>query len=90
MFAEHGRSFIVLHSTTSDESASRIAAQLHPGAAVTTFKNRRRLRGHRVRRGRTARLQLSVRRTRKLISIAHPKFRDELAHQAREMRLTMG
>jgi acyl-CoA hydrolase len=24
-------------------------------------------------------------RTRKLIGIAHPKFREELAHQAREM-----
>jgi hypothetical protein len=29
-------SFIVLHSTTSDESTSRIVARLHPGAAVTS------------------------------------------------------
>jgi acyl-CoA hydrolase len=84
IFAEHGQSYIVLHSTTADESVSRIVAQLHPGAAVTTFKNVvdcvateygvAELRGSSIRE-----------RTRKLIGIAHPKFREELAHQAREM-----
>jgi acyl-CoA hydrolase len=84
IFAEHGQSFIVLHSTTADESVSRIVAQLHPGAAVTTFKNVvdrlvteygvAELRGSSIRE-----------RTRKLIRIAHPKFRDELEFQARNM-----
>jgi acyl-CoA hydrolase len=84
MFAEHGQSFILLHSTTADESVSRIVAQLHPGAAVTTFKNLvdrvvteygvAELRGSSIRE-----------RTRKLIGIAHPKFRDELTRQAREL-----
>jgi acyl-CoA hydrolase len=84
IFAEHGQSFIVLHSTTADESISRIVAQLHPGAAVTTFKNIvdcvvteygvAELRGSSIRE-----------RTRKLIGIAHPKFRDELERGAREM-----
>jgi acyl-CoA hydrolase len=84
MFAEHGQSFIVLHSTTADESVSRIVAQLHPGAAVTTFKNVvdrvvteygvAELRGSSIRE-----------RTRRLISIAHPKFRDDLTYRAREM-----
>jgi acyl-CoA hydrolase len=84
MFAEHGQSFILLHSTTADESVSRIVAQLHPGAAVTTFKNLvdrvvteygvAELRGSNIRD-----------RTRKLIGIAHPKFRDELTRQAREV-----
>src|SRR3712207_5860142 len=84
IFSEHGQSFIVLHSTTANESVSRIVAQLHAGAAVTTFKNVvdqvvteygvAELRGSSIRE-----------RTRKLIGIAHPKFRDELAHQAREM-----
>jgi acyl-CoA hydrolase len=84
LFSEHGQSFIVLHSTTADEETSRIVAQLHPGAAVTTFKNTvdrvvteygvAELRGSSIRE-----------RTRSLIGIAHPKFRDELAHQAREM-----
>ncbi len=84
MFAEHGQSFIVLHSTTADESVSRIVAQLHPGAAVTTFKNVvdcvvteygvAELRGSSIRE-----------RTRKLIGIAHPKFCDRLTRQAKEM-----
>ena len=84
IFAEHGQSFIVLHSTTADESVSRIVAQLHPGAAVTTFKNVvdrvvteygvAELRGSSIRE-----------RTRKLIDIAHPKFRDELEHRARDI-----
>src|SRR4029453_16533540 len=39
VMARRGQSFIVLHSTTSDVSVSRIVPRLHPGAAVTTFKN---------------------------------------------------
>ena len=84
LFSEHGQSFIVLHSTTADDATSRIVAQLHPGAAVTTFKNTvdrvvteygvAELRGSSIRE-----------RTRSLIGIAHPKFRDELVHQAREL-----
>jgi acyl-CoA hydrolase len=84
LFSEHGQSFIVLHSTTADESISRIVARLHPGAAVTTFKNMvdrvateygvADLRGSSIRE-----------RTRQLIGIAHPKFRDELERQAREL-----
>jgi acyl-CoA hydrolase len=84
MLAEHGQSFIVLHSTTGDESVSRIVAQLHPGVAVTTFKNVvdcvvteygvAELRGSSIRE-----------RTRELIGIAHPKFREQLTRQAREM-----
>jgi len=84
VFAEHGQAFIVLHSTTADESVSRIVAQLHPGAAVTTFKNVvdkvvteygvAELRGSSIRE-----------RTRKLIGIAHPKFRDDLENRARGM-----
>ena len=84
LFSEHGQSFIVLHSTTADEATSRIVAQLHPGAAVTTFKNTvdrvvteygvAELRGSSIRE-----------RTRSLIGIAHPKFRDELENQARAM-----
>jgi acyl-CoA hydrolase len=84
LFSERGQSFIVLHSSTADEATSRIVAQLHPGAAVTTFKNTvdrivteygvAELRGSSIRE-----------RTRRLIGIAHPKFRDELAHKARAM-----
>ena len=84
IFAEHGQAFIVLHSTTADKSVSRIVAQLHPGAAVTTFKNVvdkvvteygvAELRGSSIRE-----------RTRRLIAVAHPKFRDDLENRARGM-----
>lgn len=81
LFSEDGQSFIVLHSTNHDESVSRIVGQLHPGAAVTTFKNAvdkvvteygvAELRGQPIRE-----------RTRRLIAIAHPKFRDDLEREA--------
>src|ERR687894_524040 len=84
ILSEHGQSFTVLHSTTADESVSRIVAQLHPGAAVTTFKN---IVDYVVTEYGVAELRgSSIReRTRKLIRIAHPKFHDELECQAREM-----
>src|ERR671911_327522 len=84
VLAEHGQAFIVLHSTARDDSVSRIVPQLHPGAAVTTFKNIvdrvvteygvAELRGSSIRE-----------RAERLIAIAHPKFRDELERRAREM-----
>ena len=84
LFSEHGQSFIVLHSTTVDASTSRIVAQLHPGAAVTTFKN---IVDHVVTEHGVAELRgSSIReRTRRLIGIAHPNFRDELERKARDM-----
>jgi acyl-CoA hydrolase len=84
LFSERGRSFIVLHSTTGDEAISRIVPQLHPGAAVTTFKN---IVDHVVTEYGVAELRgSSIReRTRKLIGVAHPKFRDDLERKAREM-----
>jgi acyl-CoA hydrolase len=84
IMAERGQSFIVLHSTTHDESVSRIVPQLHPGAAVTTFKNivDRVVTEHGVAELRGS----SIReRTRRLIAIAHPKFRDDLARRAKEI-----
>jgi acyl-CoA hydrolase len=84
VLAEGGQAFIVLHSTAEDDSLSRIVPQLHPGAAVTTFKNVvdrvvteygvAELRGSSIRE-----------RTRQLIGIAHPKFRDELERAGREL-----
>jgi acyl-CoA hydrolase len=84
MYAEHGQGFIVLHSTTSDGSVSRIVPQLCPGAAVTTLKNTvdkvvteygvAELRGRSI-----------AERTRALIRIAHPRFRDTLEAAAREL-----
>lgn len=84
LFSPAGQSFIVLHSTNHDESVSRIVGQLHPGAAVTTFKNSvdkvvteygvAELRGQPIGE-----------RTRRLIAIAHPKFRDGLEQEARKI-----
>lgn len=84
LFSEGGQSFIVLHSANHDASVSRIVSRLHPGAAVTTFKNNvdkvvtehgvAELRGQPIRE-----------RTRRLIAIAHPAFRDDLERQAREL-----
>jgi acyl-CoA hydrolase len=84
VLSEHGQAFIVMHSTALDDSVSRIVCQLHPGAAVTTFKNTvdrvvteygvAELRGSSIRE-----------RTERLIAIAHPKFRDELERSGREV-----
>ncbi len=83
VLSEAGQAFIVLHSTAGDGSTSRIVPRLHPGAAVTTFKN---VVDHVVTEWGVAELRGSsiAERTRRLIDIAHPKFRDELHAAARE------
>ena len=84
LYSPGGRSFIVLHSTTADESHSRIVSRLHPGAAVTTFKN---IVDCVVTEHGVAELRGSsiAERTRRLIAIAHPRFRDDLEREAREI-----
>jgi acyl-CoA hydrolase len=83
VLSEGGQAFIVLHSTTGDGSASRIVPRLHPGAAVTTFKN---IVDNVVTEYGVAELRGSsiAERTRRLIDIAHPKFRDDLHREARD------
>src|SRR5690606_36713919 len=39
MYSEHGRGFIVLHSTAAGGEVSRIRATLTPGSVVTTIQN---------------------------------------------------
>lgn len=84
LFADDGQSFIVLHSTPHDESTSRIVPALHPGAAVTTYKNivDKVVTEHGLAELRGATI---ADRTRRLIAIAHPRFRDDLERDAREM-----
>ena len=87
MYSKGGKAFIVLHSTNSAETISRIRPQLTPGAAVTTNKNTvdnvvteygiAELRGRSIRE-----------RALALIEIAHPKYRDELRQQAQELGFT--
>jgi acyl-CoA hydrolase len=82
--SREGQSFTVLHSAAHDGSVSRIVPMLHPGAAITTHKNVvdnvvteygvAELRGRPVRE-----------RARRLIDIAHPKFRDALGREARKL-----
>jgi acyl-CoA hydrolase len=84
VMAEHGQAFIVLHSTTADDTISRIVPQLHLGAAVTTFKN---IVDKVVTEYGVAELRGSsiAERTRRLIAIAHPRFREELSQSARAL-----
>jgi acyl-CoA hydrolase len=82
VLSEGGQAFIVLHSTTGDEEISRIVSRLHPGAAVTTFKN---IVDRVVTEYGVAELRGSsiAERTRRLIDVAHPKFREELSAEAK-------
>jgi acyl-CoA hydrolase len=82
MFSPHGQGFLALHSTTGDESTSRIKVRLDAGSMVTTLKNAV---DNVVTEYGVAELHgqpVSV-RARRLIDIAHPKFRDELEAEAR-------
>jgi acyl-CoA hydrolase len=85
VMAERGQAFIVLHSSTAEDTISRIVPQLHPGAAVTTFKN---IVDKVVTEYGVAELRGSsiAERTGRLISIAHPSFREELTEEARKLR----
>ncbi|MUH52867.1 MAG: propionyl-CoA--succinate CoA transferase, partial [Actinobacteria bacterium] len=84
-YSEGGQSFIVMQSTARHGEISRIVAQLAAGDVVTTQKNTvdkvvtefgvAELRGRSIRE-----------RTRALIAVAHPKFRDELERTARQLR----
>ena len=83
-YSRNGQGFIVLRSTTSDGTKSRISAQLPPGSVVTTLKNTidnvvtewgiAELRGRSLRE-----------RAAALIRIAHPDFRDHLEREARDL-----
>lgn len=75
-----GRSIIALNSTTKDESASKIVPFLTPGAPVTTSRCDV---GYIVTEYGVAALrgQTLRERSKRLINIAHPKFRAELAEE---------
>jgi acyl-CoA hydrolase len=84
MYSEHGKGFVVVHSTTGDEEISRIVTRLCPGAPVTTMKNTV---DHVVTEYGVAELRgrSIAQRARALIAIAHPKFREPLERQAHEL-----
>jgi acyl-CoA hydrolase len=84
MYSEHGQGFIVLHSTAAGGEVSRIRATLTPGSVVTTIKNTV---DHVVTEYGVAEMRgRSIsERARALISIAHPRFRDELTAEAKAL-----
>ena len=81
-----GKSFIAFSSTSKGGTVSRIVPILAPGSIVTTLKNEvdhvvteygiAKLRGHTLSK-----------RTKALIQIAHPKFRDELTFAAKKQNI---
>ena len=84
LYSPGGQGFLVLPSTAAHGTVSRIVPRLSTGQAVTTLKNTvdKVVTEHGVAelRGRSVR-----ERTRALVGIAHPDFRDELEHQARQL-----
>lgn len=84
MYSDGGQGFIVLQSTTRDGSMSKIKPRLTPGSVVTTSKNTVDKivteYGVAEMRGRTLR-----QRAEALISVADPRFRDELTREAKAM-----
>jgi len=84
--SEGGKPIIAMPSVTSDGKTSRIVTRLKPGAGVVTTRadvhyvvteyGVAQLHGKTVRE-----------RTLALISIAHPRFRDDLMREARERKL---
>lgn len=81
-----GKSFIAFSSTAQSGAISRIVPMLTHGAVVTTSKNDvdyiATEYGIAKLRGKTL-----AQRTKALISIAHPKFREELTHSAKKQNI---
>src|SRR5690606_28540086 len=82
-FAENGKGYICMTSTAKNDEISRINLRLTPGSVVTTGKNDV---DNIVTEYGMARLHgVSIsERARRLILIAHPKFRDELLFDAKK------
>lgn len=84
--SKDGKGFIAIPSTAKSGKISRIVPTLSPGAVVTTSKNSV---DHVVTEYGVARLRgKSIsERTKALISIAHPDFRDELIFEGKKRNL---
>jgi acyl-CoA hydrolase len=84
--SQNGKAFIVLPSTAKDDTISRIVPKLTEGTHITTSKNDVNYvvteYGVAQLRGKSAK-----QRAQALIAIAHPKFRDELTEQAKQMKI---
>jgi acyl-CoA hydrolase len=84
--SRNGKSFIVLPSTAKDDTISRIVPTLTAGTHISTSKNDVNYvvteYGVAQLRGKSAK-----QRAQALIAVAHPKFRDELTDQARQLKM---
>jgi itaconate CoA-transferase len=84
--AERGQSIIALYATTHDGELSRIVPRLDPGAVITTPRMDIHIAATEF--GLVDLKGKSVReRAIAIIGLAHPKFREDLTHAAREMDL---
>src|SRR5690625_1738818 len=85
-FSKNGKGFICLYSTAKNDTISKIQPTLTKGQVITTTKNDidyvvteygiAQLKGKSIQQ-----------RTKELIQIAHPKFRDELTFEAKKLGL---
>ena len=84
MYSPHGVAFVVLPSTAASGEVSRIRSTLTPGSMVTTLKNTV---DHIVTEYGVAEMRgRSIsQRAAALIGIAHPRFRDDLVAEARNL-----
>ena len=83
-----GKSFIAFSSTTKGRTVSRISPVLRSGSMVTTLKNEV---DHIVTEYGIAKMRGCTlgERTKQLIAIAHPNFREELTLAARKQNIMM-
>ena len=86
VMSKGGKSFIAFPSTAANGTVSKIAPTLKAGSIVTTGKNEV---DHIVTEYGIAKLrgQPLSKRVKALISIAHPKFRDELTFAAKKQNI---
>jgi len=83
-FAKEGKGFICMSSTAKNDEISRIKLQLTGGSVVTTSKNDVDMIVTEYGVAKMFGKSISQ-RAQQLISIAHPKFRDELTFEAKKM-----
>lgn len=83
-FAKEGKGFVCMTSTAKNDEFSRIKISLAPGSVVTTSKNDV---DSIVTEYGVAKMfgKPISERAKQLISIAHPKFREELTFEAKKM-----
>lgn len=83
-FAKEGKGFVCMTSTAKNDEISRIKLSLSPGSVVTTSKNDIDTIVTEYGVAKMFGKPISE-RAKQLISIAHPKFREELTFEAKKM-----